>query len=139
VPLPEGLETFVVEIPEGGGPTVASREPAPTEFNVALDGAMLVDVIERSAGAARPEFIAVVRLPDGRLVLRDPDVDQADPALSRARRSAEAGQTATVADPTPAMDGRAPAQRQQQPQRPQTPGRPGSGVSPLGGGNRPDR
>lgn len=126
VPLPQGLQTYLIDIPEGGAPTVVSREPAPTEFAVALNGAMLVDVIERSAGAARPEFIAVVRLPDGRLALRDPDVDQADPALSRARRSAQAGQTATVADPAPTMDRRAPAQRQQQPQAPQTPGRPGS-------------
>lgn len=139
IPLPEGLQTFVIETPEGGVPTVASREPAPTEFAVALDGAMLVDVIERSAGAARPEFIAVVRLPDGRLVLRDPDADQADPALDRARRSAAAGQTATIADPTPAMEGRTPAQRPSQPQRQQPTSRPATGASPLGGGDRPDR
>lgn len=139
VPLPQGLETFVIDKPEEGAPVVVSREPTPSEFPVALEGAMLVDVIERSAGAARPEFIAVVRLPDGRLALRDPSTDQADPALARARRSAEAGQTATVADPTPAMEGGAPNQRRQQPQRPQGPARTGPGVSPMGGGSPLDR
>lgn len=101
ITLPEGLPIFQIDTPEDGAPTVVGQDSAPETFSVALDGAMLVDVIERSAGASRPDYLAVVRLPDGRLVLRDPDADQRDQAFARARRSAEAGRTATVQDPTP--------------------------------------
>ncbi len=118
IPLPEGLKIFEIETPEETGqPVVTGETAAPATLNVALEGAMLVDVIEKSAGAARPDFIAVVRLPDGRLVLRDTTADQQSPALANARRSAEAGRTATVQNPSSTGQRRTPAPRSAPPPR----------------------
>lgn len=96
ITLPQGLKIFEIgEAQQGaGGPVVVGEQPAPQTFSVALDGAMLVDVVEKSAGAARPSYLAVVRLPDGRLVLRDPAIDQQDPAFAAARASAAQGAVA---------------------------------------------
>lgn len=116
IALPEGLKLFDIAKPEGGPPEVAGEQPAPAQFTVALDGAMLVDVIQKSAGAARPDYLAVVRMPDGRLALRDPDRDSRDPALAAAQRSAAAGATALPENPTPgASTGRTPAAPRRQP------------------------
>jgi hypothetical protein len=134
IPLPEGLRIFEINTPEDGPSVISGETPAPDSLTVALEGAMLVDVIEKSAGAARPDFIAVVRLPDGRLVLRDTTADQQDPALANARRSSEAGRTATIDSPVPTGSGRAPAPRSTSaPARPTRP----TGNLPGAGPNTP--
>ncbi len=111
IPLPDGLKIYEIDNPEDGPPVVTGEVPAPATLTVALEGAMLVDVIEKSAGAARPDFIAVVRLPDGRLVLRDTTADQQSRALTNARRSSEAGRTATIQNPATTGPRRPPAPR----------------------------
>jgi hypothetical protein len=134
IDLPEGLKIFEIGTPEDGPATIVGNTPAPSTLTVALEGAMLVDVIEKSAGAARPDFIAVVRLPDGRLVLRDTASDLQDPALAKARRSSEAGRTATIDDPVPGASGRAPAPRTTP--APAAPSRPAT-ATPRPGSNTP--
>jgi len=128
IPLPDNLPIFDIAIPEEGPPTIAGRQPGPASLTVALEGAMLVDVIEKQAGAARTDFIAVVRLPDGRLVLRDTSADQQDPALAAARRSAAAAASAVITDPSTTGTGRAPGASQpaRQGAAPSSPGSPGS-------------
>lgn len=122
VSLPQGLRTFQIEQSEGQAPTLGAPVPAPETLTVTLEGAMLLDVIERSAGVeGRVAYLAVIRTPDGRLALRDPAADQQSPALQAARRSAQAGQSATLSTPT-GVPGQSGAPGARQPQRgPQTP------------------
>lgn len=113
VSMPQGLQLFEIIQEEGQAPALGAASPVPETLQVAMGGAMLLDVIDRSSGAeGRASYLAVLRLPDGRLVLRDPAVDLQSPALQTARRSAQAGQSST-------------------------PTAPSAGVTPPGGATRP--
>ncbi|MBX3353921.1 MAG: hypothetical protein KF684_13390 [Phycisphaeraceae bacterium] len=126
VSMPQGLQLFEIIQEEGQAPALGAASPVPETLQVAMGGAMLLDVIDRSSGAeGRASYLAVLRLPDGRLVLRDPAVDLQSPALQTARRSAQAGQSSTptapsagVTPPGGATRPAAPAARPQQPSAP---------------------